>query len=656
MGVRAAVHDLPVSSLLRIVHMENSILAGTVQSGAAGFTPLAGVPVTLYRATADVPVTIGQAVTDADGAFAIPVPDPEADTIYYATARYRPTVLLVAVVGPRIVGRTTLNELSTVAAAYSMAQFSDGTRIAGDAFGLRIAAGMNDNLVAPGVGMQSPVLLTPPNANQTIGLQTLGSLGNLLFQCLRQGGEFERELFALTTVPGGAAPANTFQAVQNIAQNPAHNVSGLFDLSRTAVQYFGPALDGAPDAWTLAVKFNDTGDVQTPFGGPANIAFDKDGYAWIANNVIQGTPNSGNFIVVLRPDGRPARGVVEGKPASPVYGGGLKGPGWGITIDPDDHVWVGNFGWGVDAENPHLGSVSEFLLDGTPVSPEHGWQTYSHRVQATVSDGDGNIWMASYENGRVVVYPGGDAGQALFGDSGSYPFGVAVDGNGNAWVTNGGGLGWPYAAQGTVTRFRLRDANTLEQTLAPQPVGLATKVIVTDSRNEVWVASSGDSKVYHVGFDGSVRGTYEGGGIDGPWGLAVDGDDNIWVANFGRMGVTSEFAGALSTLKGTNRDAKPAGLDAGTPLSPSTGYTLRSAGAPVTFPNGDLVYTDGKVCYTPFMRATSCQIDAAGNVWVVNNWKPGFASDFDPEGGDPGGDGIVIFVGLAPPPRRPATP
>ena len=173
--------------------MENKVLAGTVQSGAAGFTPLAGVPVTLYRATADVPVSIGQAVTDEDGAFAISVAEPEADTIYYATARYRPSVLLVAVVGPRIEGSITLNEMSTVAAAYSMAQFCDGTRIAGNAFGLRIAAGMNGNLVAPGNGMQSPVLLTPPNANQTIGLQTIGSLANMLFQCLRYGGEFERE-------------------------------------------------------------------------------------------------------------------------------------------------------------------------------------------------------------------------------------------------------------------------------------------------------------------------------------------------------------------------------------------------------------------------------------------------------------------------------
>ena len=632
--------------------MENNILAGTVQSGAAGFTPLAGVPVTLYRATAGVPVTVGQATTDVDGAFAIPVPEPEADTIYYATAVYRPAVLLMAVVGPRIAGRITLNEMSTVAAAYSMAQFSDGTRIAGNAFGLRIAAGMNDNLVAPGIGMQSPVLLTPPNANQTIGLQTIGSLANMVFQCLRYGGEYERKLFELTTVPGGAAPANTFQAVQNIAHHPAHNVEELFALSRAAVQYFGPALESAPDAWTLAVKFNDTGDVQNPFGGPANIAFDRHGYAWIANNVFQGTPNSGNFIVVLQPDGKPARGAA-GRPPSPVYGGGLKGPGWGITIDPDDHVWVGNFGWGVKEENPHHGSVSEFEPDGTPLSGEHGYQRHTHRVQATVADANGHIWMASFGNGRLAVYLWGNQDTALWIDSGSYPFGVAIDPNGEGWVTNGGGLGWPKANPGTVTRFRIEN-DQLIKTL-DVPVGSALKVVAIDSRGHAWVASGGDSRVYHLTPQGQVMGDgYTGGGIDTPWGLTVDGDDNVWVANFGRMGVTSDYAGALSRLKGSNREAKPAGVDPGTPLSPPTGYTLKSGGAPVTLPNGEVLYSDGKPCYTPFMRATSCQIDQAGNVWVVNNWKPGFATDFDPENGDPGGDGIIIFVGLAPPPARPA--
>ena len=50
------------------------------------------------------------------------------------------------------------------------------------------------------------------------------------------------------------------------------------------------------------------------------------------------------------------------------------------------------------------------------------------------------------------------------------------------------------------------------------------------------------------------------------------------------------------------------------------------------------------------MRMTSVTIDAAGNVWAVNNWKPRFGTDFEPKHGNPGGDGIVIFVGLAKPP------
>ena len=53
------------------------------------------------------------------------------------------------------------------------------------------------------------------------------------------------------------------------------------------------------------------------------------------------------------------------------------------------------------------------------------------------------------------------------------------------------------------------------------------------------------------------------------------------------------------------------------------------------------------------MRQTNCVIDQAGNVWVCNNWKPDFNLDFSPEDGNPGGDGIVIFVGLAKPPAKP---
>jgi hypothetical protein len=52
------------------------------------------------------------------------------------------------------------------------------------------------------------------------------------------------------------------------------------------------------------------------------------------------------------------------------------------------------------------------------------------------------------------------------------------------------------------------------------------------------------------------------------------------------------------------------------------------------------------------MRQTASVIDRAGNSWTQNNWKPLFAVDADPNG-NPGGDGIFIFVGLGAPPRAP---
>ena len=51
-----------------------------------------------------------------------------------------------------------------------------------------------------------------------------------------------------------------------------------------------------------------------------------------------------------------------------------------------------------------------------------------------------------------------------------------------------------------------------------------------------------------------------------------------------------------------------------------------------------------------YLRVTYADvlIDQAGNIWSINNWKPDI--DIDAIGGNPGGDGIIIFVGLAVPP------
>ena len=35
--------------------------------------------------------------------------------------------------------------------------------------------------------------------------------------------------------------------------------------------------------------------------------------------------------------------------------------------------------------------------------------------------------------------------------------------------------------------------------------------------------------------DGTEIGQFNGGGMDGPWDTAIDGEDNVWVANFGPL-------------------------------------------------------------------------------------------------------------------------
>ncbi|HEX5725966.1 MAG TPA: hypothetical protein VFX98_10910 [Longimicrobiaceae bacterium] len=648
--------------------MDNHHLTGTVQSGGTeGVLPLGGATVTAYGATAGAPREIGTATSDRDGGFSIHPRDRATDSILYATARRDGHVLLATVIGPEIRGAITLNELTTVAAAFAMAQFTERSAIAGNAFGLRIAAGMSENLASAHTGGSSEVLLAPPNADQSNALRSTRALANLLAACVRQHPGAWDTLRRLATPPGGHPPDDTFQALVNIARHPAHNVDDIYRQARELEVYL-PSLERRPDAWTLAVKVNDTGD-RSPdhkrmFGGPANIAFDRNGNAWIANNVFQGTPNSGDFIVVLQPNGKPADGR-KGTPKSPIVGGGLQGPGWGIDIDRKGHVWVGNFGWGPSSEIPAHGSVSEFDAAGRPLSVPTAYLGGTHRVQATEVDRRNNVWLASYGNDSVVVFPGGDP-HAAFGypqhlpggvhpapgsdpqPPGTCTFGIAIDPTEEetAWVTYGAGLGWPQANPGSVARFRIE--NGALKLLLHRQVGKALKSVAADSHGNAWIASSGDDTVYLMTREGHVTG-FTGGGIIGPWGVFVDGDDDVWVGNFGTMGVTSDYTDAcISKLAGVS---SPSGRAVGEPLTPETGYTLHSAGSPVLLHDGRPLYEHGE-CFSPLMRMTSVTVDQAGNLWAVNNWKPRFGTDFPPKHGNPGGDGIVIFVGLAKPPRE----
>lgn len=669
--------------------METKLLIGIVQSGGpANAQPIPDVSVTVYEATAQEPSIVGTAKTDAEGRFSLHMDRDKSDRIFYATATLGGGVELVTIIGPVLhpnkpawitasdtpsdtapdaaanmpsnTASITINELTTVAAAFSMAQFTHNGVISGDGFGLRIASLMNDNLASPRTGASSEVLLISPNGDETNSLRSTRALANLLVSSVQRVFGAVTTLFLLATPPHGEEPSETFQALVNIARHPANNVEGIYTQSK-AVEIYLPALESMPDAWTLAVKVNDSGSDEMLFGGPGNIAFDKQGYAWISNNVVQGTPNSCHYAIVLKPNGKPADGTAttpsdgpDGLPKSPLLGGGLLGGGFGVDIDTRGNVWFGNFGWGTSDHYPADGSVSLFNPAGVALSGEEGFIGGTYRIQAVVSDEHNNIWNASFGNGQVVVFLKGDPRDTLSAqlEGGNLPFAIAIAADGSAWVTSATGL-WAYMPS-TIFRYRIDLENRKLDCEFSQALGHALKGLSIDSMGNIWIASGGDDVVYLLDSEGNQIGAFGGGGINGPWSATVDGDDNVWIANFGKMLPGADYTNAaISKLAGANPDTRPPGFEMGDPISPLTGYTLPSAGAQVLLHNGEPLYGVGsEPSYSPLMRLTNVVIDQAGNVWAINNWKPNFDSDASPKTGNPGGDGIVIFVGLAKPPRK----
>ncbi|MFG0331749.1 MAG: hypothetical protein ACF8TS_00180 [Maioricimonas sp. JB049] len=659
-----------------------SRLAGRVQLGGTGqIEPLANVSVSLFEATDGTPIPIGRAVTDEDGNFQMDASKQSTQSIFFLTASVTRRVTFVTILGPTLPAQATINELTSVAASYSMAQFARKGYISGKPLGLRIAASMNDNIVSIATGESSSVMMASPNADETHSLRMTRSLANLLSAAVQDA--WIRYVFLMATSPAdalGAPSPNTAVAMANLARDPGRLAYLIYLLSQAGDAY-GPVLQREPDAWTVTVKVNDSGDDNYMFGGPANVSFDSRGYAWIANNAVQGTPFSAKHIMVLKPNGKPADGS-DGRAISPVTGGGILGVGWGIFVDRTDTVWMGNFGWGGDDYNPTIhpivstnplvpgnGSVSKFTVAGESLSDPIGFFGGTWRVQAIKVDAQGNVWSASFGNDSVVVFPRGDHTQAreLKFYDGAGTFGLDIAPDGSVWVSNSGGLAGKNRS--SVAKVRLGRNGEIELEHF-RFVGETLKVIAVDSQGNAWVASQGDSTIYGFRSDGRPIGAFSGGGVFGPWGLCIDGDDNVWVGNFGPLQIGSNVTDSgISNLCGANRRTWPLGKFLGQPISPSTGYTVHSAGSQVLLHDGTPLYGTGlgaEPSFAPLMRQTSVQIDQAGNVWTVNNWKPRFNTDVglfndgtivvDPDKANPAGDGLVIFVGLAPPPKSRFTP
>ena len=639
---------------------------GTVRSVD---TPLPGYSVVVYAAFVDRPphwVRLGSDTSDDSGRFDITYSLPQrlADRhplLFVEAVRDR--VMLASAIGTApggVPGQVVVNERTTVATGNAFAQFVDGQTVVGNTYGMRNAVHMAANLADPRTGAIGSVLASRPNGRETSTLARFNSLSNAVASCVANADNCLR-LFAAATPPGGPPPTTVLQAVANIVKYPAYpkyrDVIGdpVFRLSQLAPVY-QPALAKRPTNWLLFLKF--TGgrysrqDSHNLMNGPGNFAIDRRGFAWVNDNAVPRRPEAfacaGRRLLKFSPWG-------ERFPGTPYFGGGLSGAGYGITLDPQGRVWVGNFGFQDPpcARRPVAArhdSVSAFRPDGTPISGRRGFTNGDISwPQGTVSDRQGNIWIANCGTDSVTKIPGGDPDQAFDIPLGSpppprrpqlKPFGAAVDLEGNVWIVNNRSDTVSVLSPEGVLIDTL-PSSFQGRTVLSHPVGNAA-----DTQGNIWVANSDwlDSPCptrFQLGtaanpsitlFDMDTHEPYAGspftgGGLRLPWGIAVDGNDTVWAFNFGvvPVGQTSPVPTGISRFCGIATSACPPGMSVGDPISPSTGYRSDS-----------------------LERITGGQIDPSGNIWLTNNWK----RDANPIR-NPFGNAIVIAVGAAGPLKTP---
>ena len=142
-------------------------IEGQVQAGGG---PIAKATVTLWAAGPGAPQKLVETQTKDDGSFDLDSAggNDETGVLYLIAKGGEPKmggdkgpnseITLMATLGATPPKRVTINELTSVASAWTGAQFLNGIALSGKALGLRIAAGNVPNLVDLETGGLGPVI------------------------------------------------------------------------------------------------------------------------------------------------------------------------------------------------------------------------------------------------------------------------------------------------------------------------------------------------------------------------------------------------------------------------------------------------------------------------------------------------------------------
>jgi len=626
-------------------------IEGTVMVGGQ---PVAGATVTLWRtAGKEAPKSVAEVSTAAKGDFTLHDFPLFADGgVFYLTTRggTKDALALMSVLGTEPPDKVVVNELTTVASVFTSARFINGTAISGNALGLRIAAGNAPNLVDPATGTWGKVVVAPLNSTQTTTLARLNTLGSLIAAFGTVADDAWRANFLKAATPiGGATPKNTLEAMAGIARAPwtaSKELYALFDEaypqpkdgSRRSAP-FVPYLAYVPDDFALSLCFAGGGVYSV-----GRLMFDADGNVWSGQNWMAGSQSGvnksiGGGVAKLSPNG-----TALSPPITGFTGMGIDGMGWGTAVTLDK-VWLSSFN----------GKIGVLNFDGTPAAKESDLP-FKEKFLGLMGIGvaaNGDVWIADGVEDQLLFFPGGrlEDGKIVKPAGLKSPFDIVIDPQNRVWVSN--------SQSDKVVRFPADDPSKAESFRA----GIGVRALALDSKGNVWVASNmsldfpppvipdGASIMEQFKIaaghllkvlsskPGMVTGVVNMIRPDGtqpaptgftgdkqisvPWGLNLDGNDDVWVGNFWGRGVV--------LMAGDDTKGHPEGT--------RTGDVIH-------------VFKGGSI-----QMLTDVSIDPAGNVWAANNWNDLNAAaapdPLRPTSTWGGGSGITVIYGVAAPVQPP---
>jgi PKD repeat protein len=445
----------------------------------------------------------------------------------------------------------TVNEVSTIAAAYSFAGFAtDATHVSSSGTALAQVGIANAFANAANLAslLNGTALPTTPAGNGTVPQTEINTLANILASCVETGSSCST-LLATATADGtatGTKPTDTATAAINIAHNPGANIAALYGMAGLAV--FTPKLTAQPNDFTVALNFTGGG-----LNASTGLSVDGSGNVWVANPT-HSTNGTGSSVTELSSSGAFLSGPTGFTNAAMVFP-------VAIAIDLTGDAWVassrgnfsneisksGSFLPGIYVTNGVSGSYTSVAIDasgdawfaggspfatvfsntGTVLSGTTGYTGGGLTgVNGIAIDGSGSAWFAN-DNARVYKFSRSGAllsGTAGYATGSCYTFdgGIAIDGSGNAWISENGTYIIELSNSGTVSN------NVTLPGTYPGCEGYSYGIAI-DGASKVWVATI--SGIMELSSTGTILSGINGYGSSSsiyPNDLAIDGSGNVW--------------------------------------------------------------------------------------------------------------------------------